>query len=303
MSSSKRDLSFLRYIALTHPKLPKKSVLLHKEAFYRGLEKFLSCGRVYTLSLFPRRFQGRRCRRQYHCEREVKRDPHLGWQRKLKGVGEMNDLHFENIRRDYAKHSLSRKDMPSDPFEKVHQWLQDAVEAKVLEPTAVIVATSTPDGHPSMRTVLLKEVLHNEFIFYSNYESRKGQQMRANPHVALTFLWHELERQIHVEGTVRVLEPELSDAYFDQRPYTSRVGARISPQSHPIPAREFIMTEFAKESLKFLGRKVPRPATWGGFAVKAERIEFWQGRKSRLHDRFLYLPKEDGTWSLTRLAP
>lgn len=215
----------------------------------------------------------------------------------------MKDLHFEGIRRDYAKHSLSRREMPSDPFEKVHQWLQEAVEAKVLEPTALIVATASPEGHPAIRTVLLKEVLQDEFIFYSNYESRKGEQMKANPHVALTFLWHELERQIHIEGTVRKLEPELSDAYFDQRPYTSRVGARISPQSRPIPSREFIMAEFAKESLKFVGKKVPRPDTWGGFAVKAERIEFWQGRKSRLHDRFLYLPKGDGTWSLTRIAP
>ncbi len=215
----------------------------------------------------------------------------------------MSDLHYENVRRDYTSHSLSRKDMTVNPFEKVNEWLEDAVKGNVLEPTAVIVGTSTPDGHPSMRTVLLKEVLNDEFIFYSNYESRKGQQMAANPHVALTFLWHELERQIHIEGTVRHLEPELSDAYFEQRPYTSRVGARISPQSHPIPNREYIMAAFAKESLKFVGRKVPRPDSWGGFAVKPERIEFWQGRSSRLHDRFLYLPNGDGTWSLTRIAP
>lgn len=215
----------------------------------------------------------------------------------------MTDLHLENIRRDYTRLKLSRSDMPQDPFEKVSQWLEDAVNAKVLEPTAVIIATASAEGKPSIRTVLLKEVLNNEFIFYSNYESRKGEQMKENKHVALSFVWHELERQMHVEGVVRKLEPELSDAYFDKRPYTSRVGARISPQSRPIPHREFIMTEFAKESLKFVGRKVPRPDSWGGFAVKAERIEFWQGRSSRLHDRFLYLPEPDGSWSLTRIAP
>ena len=133
--------------------------------------------------------------------------------------------------------------MPANPFDKVNQWLHEAVEGNALEPTAVIVATSTPDGHPSMRTVLLKEVLNDEFVFYSNYESRKGRQMSANPHVALTFLWHEMERQIHIEGTVRHLSAEESDAYFAQRPYKSRVGARVSPQSHPIPNREYIMVE------------------------------------------------------------
>lgn len=214
------------------------------------------------------------------------------------------EQHFENYRREYAKHSLSRKDMPENPFDKVSEWLSDAVSSKALEPTAVIVATSTPDGYPSMRTVLLKEVLNDEFIFYSNYQSRKGKQMEANPHVALTFLWHELERQIHIEGTVRHISPEESDNYFNQRPYTSRVGARISPQSQPIPNREYIMMAFATESLKYVGRRMPRPEHWGGFAVKATRIEFWQGRESRLHDRFLYTPKEgEAGWNIERLAP
>ncbi|KGN81072.1 pyridoxine 5'-phosphate oxidase [Porphyromonas gulae] len=213
------------------------------------------------------------------------------------------DLHFENIRREYDKRSLSASDLTPTPFDLVTRWLQDAVEAKTYEPTAVIVGTATPDGRPSTRTVLLKEFMNNEFIFYSNYESRKGLQMAANPHVCLTFLWHELERQIHVEGDVRILEPELSDAYFATRPYKSRVGARISPQSRPIPGRSFIVQEFMKESLKYAGRTVPRPDTWGGFAVKPIRIEFWQGRESRLHDRFLYELQPDGSWSVHRLAP
>lgn len=216
----------------------------------------------------------------------------------------MENLHLENIRRDYTKKSLTKKEMPTNPFDKVHEWLEDALQnKKVLEPTAVLVGTSTPDGHPSIRTVLLKEVLDDEFIFYSNYESRKGQQLLSNPNIALTFLWHELERQIHVEGVAMRVEPEISDAYFAKRPYTSRVGARISPQSHPIPNREYIMVAFAKESLKYVGRTVPRPENWGGYKVKAVRIEFWQGRASRLHDRFLYELQEDKSWKLTRLAP
>lgn len=216
----------------------------------------------------------------------------------------MKDLHFENVRREYESKQLKRSQMPDNPFEKVTEWLQEAANnPKVLEPTAVIVCTSTPDGHPSSRTVLLKEFLNGEFIFYSNYESRKGQQMKENPHVSLTFLWHELERQIHIEGEVRKLEPELSDEYFKTRPYKSRVGARISPQSHPIPNRAYIMAEFVKESAKFLGRAVPRPDNWGGFAVKPVRIEFWQGRESRLHDRFLYQKEDENKWSCERIAP
>ena len=213
------------------------------------------------------------------------------------------DLHLENIRREYSSLSLSRRDLPQDPFELVEKWLNQAIETQVNEPTAMLVGTATPEGRPSIRTVLLKEVRDGQFIFYSNYESRKGRQIAANPHVALTFLWHELERQIHVEGQIHRLSPEESDAYFAMRPYKSRVGARISPQSQPIPSREYIMMRFATESLRFVGQTVPRPENWGGWAVVPERIEFWQGRDSRLHDRFLYERKEDGSWDIHRLAP
>ena len=213
------------------------------------------------------------------------------------------DLHLENIRREYSSLSLSRKELPDNPLEIVSAWIDQAIETKVNEPTAVIVGTATPEGRPSMRTVLLKEVLDGRFVFYTNYDSRKGKQIAANPHVALTFLWHELERQIHVEGTIERLPAAESDAYFAMRPYKSRVGARISPQSQPIPSREYIMMRFAAESLRFVGREVPRPEHWGGFTVTPSRIELWQGRDSRLHDRFLYELQADGSWSLERLAP
>lgn len=212
-------------------------------------------------------------------------------------------LDLEDIRREYNVGSLSRKDMPDDPLDKCREWLGDAIRLKVIEPTALIVTTASLDGQPSSRTVLLKEISEEgTFVFYSNYESRKGHQIDLNPKVSLTLLWHQLQRQIHIEGLCRHVAPEVSDAYFAKRPYTSRIGARISPQSHPIPGRFFIVTEAAKEMAK-VGLKVPRPENWGGFEVTPRRIEFWQGRPSRLHDRFLYLLREDGSWSLDRIAP
>lgn len=213
------------------------------------------------------------------------------------------DLHLENIRREYSSRELKRSTMPADPMDLVVRWLREAVELSVHEPTAMIVATSTPDGKPSMRTVLLKEVVDGQFVFYSNYESRKGQQIATNPHVAITFLWHELERQIHIEGTIERVSDAVSDAYFDKRPYKSRIGARISPQSQPIPSREYIMARFALESARLLGRHIPRPDCWGGWAVAPTRIELWQGRDSRLHDRFVYTQDAEGQWHMERLAP
>ena len=215
----------------------------------------------------------------------------------------MSDLHLEHIRREYSSRKLSKSDVPEDPTELLRKWLEEAVTLKVNEPTAMLVATATSTARPSIRTVLLKEVLGEELVFYSNYESRKGEQIAENPHVACSFLWHELERQIHVEGGIRRLSAEESDAYFAQRPYKSRVGARVSPQSRPIPSREYIMAKFVEESLKFIGRDVPRPESWGGWAVMPERIEFWQGRDSRLHDRFVYERQTDGSWHVQRIAP
>lgn len=215
----------------------------------------------------------------------------------------MEDLHLNHIRREYSSRQLSRKDLPTDPLDLLGLWLQEAVELRVYEPTAMLIGTATPEARPSLRTVLLKEVIGGRLVFYSNYESRKGQQLTANPQVAATFLWHELERQIHVEGRAERLSSLQSDAYFDQRPYKSRVGARISPQSRPIPSRAYLVGLFAAESLRYAGRHIPRPESWGGWAIVPDRIEFWQGRDSRLHDRFVYTLEPDGSWHIERLAP
>lgn len=215
----------------------------------------------------------------------------------------MDSNKLQDIRREYSTRALGRADMPAEPMTIVSQWVNEAIELQVAEPTAMLVATATLDGRPSMRTVLLKGIEEGRLVFYSNYQSRKGEQIAENPQVALTFLWHELERQIHIEGRIEPLPEAESDAYFHKRPYKSRIGARVSPQSQPIPSREHIMLRFAQEALRWTGRTVPRPEQWGGWAVTPERVELWQGRDSRLHDRFLYLPDGSGSWTLTRLAP
>lgn len=207
------------------------------------------------------------------------------------------------IRQEYTKGGLRERDIPDDPLSLFSQWLQEAIDAQVDEPTAVLVGSVSPEGHPSTRTVLLKDLHDGKFIFYSNYESRKGQQLAQNPHISLSFVWHQLERQVHIEGVVSKIPAAESDAYFKTRPYKSRIGARISPQSQPIGSRVQLMRAFVKEAARWIGKEVERPANWGGYAVTPHRIEFWQGRPSRLHDRFLYTLQPDGTWQHERLAP
>ncbi|WP_321425747.1 pyridoxamine 5'-phosphate oxidase [uncultured Bacteroides sp.] len=211
------------------------------------------------------------------------------------------DIH--NIRREYSRGGLARKNLSDNPLIQFQTWLEEAISAEVNEPTAVIVGTVSEDGKPSTRCVLLKELRDEKFVFYTNYESRKGKQLANSPYISLTFLWHELERQVHVEGIATKLPPEVSDEYFKTRPYKSRIGARISPQSQPIAGRMEIMQAFIRESIRFAGHEVKRPDNWGGYAVSPTRIEFWQGRESRLHDRFLYTLQSDQSWKIERLAP
>ena len=167
----------------------------------------------------------------------------------------------------------------------------------------LIEVPMSPEGRPSTRTVLLKGLHDGKFIFYTNYESRKGKHLAQNPYISLSFVWHELERQVHIEGVATKVPSEESDEYFRKRPYKSRIGARISPQSQPIASRMQLIRAFVREAARWIGKEVERPDNWGGYAVTPTRMEFWQGRPNRLHDRFLYTLKTDGKWEINRLSP
>lgn len=212
-------------------------------------------------------------------------------------------IDIAQIRQEYTRAGLKRCEVPMGPFELFDTWLQEAIDSGLPEPTAMAVATVGPDGQPSMRTVLLKELREGQFVFFSNYHSRKGRQLAANPHIALSFFWYALERQVHIEGIASRLAPEESDAYFASRPFGSRIGALASPQSETIPNRADLLRRFVSLKNRYEGKEVPRPEHWGGYAVVPSRIEFWQGRENRLHDRILYTPAADGQWKTVRLAP
>ena len=213
------------------------------------------------------------------------------------------EINLASIRQEYTKGGLRESELPDNPFLLFSQWLQEAIDSKVDEPTAMLVGTVSPEGKPSTRTVLLKDLHDDKFIFYSNYESRKGRQLAQNPAISLSFVWHHLERQLIIDGTAEKVPPDESDQYFKKRPYKSRIGARISPQSQPIGNRVQLIRAFIREAARWIGKEVERPAHWGGYAVIPERIEFWQGRPNRLHDRIVYTLQPDGHWKKERLAP
>lgn len=215
----------------------------------------------------------------------------------------MVKINLADIRQEYTKGGLRESELPENPLSLFSRWLQEAIDAEAEEPTAVIVGTVSPDGKPSTRTVLLKDLHDGKFIFYTNYESRKGKQLSQNPYISLSFVWHALERQVHIEGTAEKVPSEESDDYFRKRPYKSRIGARISPQSQPIDSRMQLIRSFIKEAARWIGQEVERPANWGGYAVTPTRMEFWQGKPNRLHDRFLYILQPGGEWQISRLAP
>ena len=209
------------------------------------------------------------------------------------------DLH--GIREDYSKRQLSEEDCAADPLVQFEQWLNEAMTAQVNEPTAVNVAAVGTDGRPNSRMVLLKEVNPRGFVFFTNYQSRKGQSLAAHPFAALTFVWPELERQVRIEGRVEKLDAAASDEYFASRPYTSRIGAWASEQSSVIADKSVLVKRAAAIGLKY-PLNVPRPPHWGGYIVIPDFVEFWQGRPSRLHDRIRYR-LSDGLWLKERLAP
>lgn len=212
-------------------------------------------------------------------------------------------MKLAELRQHYALESLSKSDVRPDPVAQFAFWFEEAQNSQMLEPNAMTLATASPDGRPSARTVLLKDYGNQGFTFFTNYESQKGAELLANPRAALLFTWLELQRQIRIEGRVEKIDPEISLAYFQSRPRESQIGAWASPQSHVIADREALKKLESEVEVKFSGlEKLPLPPNWGGYRVIPEAFEFWQGRMSRLHDRILYTWEGDA-WKIERLAP
>ncbi|GAB3427462.1 pyridoxamine 5'-phosphate oxidase [Massilia solisilvae] len=207
-----------------------------------------------------------------------------------------------DLRKDYGQASLSEEDVAEDPIAQFTHWFEEALKAEVNEPNAMSVSTVGADGRPSSRIVLIKQFDERGFTWYTNYESQKGQQLSAHPFAALLFFWSELERQVRIEGRVERVAAEESDQYFHSRPLQSRLSAIASHQSAPIASRAALEQNYEAVARQY-GEEPPRPIHWGGFRLVPERIEFWQGRRSRFHDRIVYTRQQDGRWTRQRLQP
>ncbi|MDO8951957.1 MAG: pyridoxamine 5'-phosphate oxidase [Draconibacterium sp.] len=211
-------------------------------------------------------------------------------------------MNLHSIRTEYKYAELTKSCIDKNPLKQFEHWLNDAFNAKVIEPTAMTVATFGNDGFPDSRIVLLKDFDENGMTFFTNYTSNKGNAIAKNPAVGLHFFWPELERQIRISGFAIKTTNEISDYYFYSRPVLSQIAAVISNQSNKIPSREFLLERFESYKNDSSGEIIKRPKNWGGFLVAPVKIEFWQGRESRLHDRILY-EKENNNWLISRLAP
>lgn len=207
------------------------------------------------------------------------------------------------IRKDYKMQSLDEKDVSPDPLNQFEKWWQEVLDSKIDEPNAMTLATSDKKGVPSARIVLLKGIEDGGFIFYTNYESHKGAELKANPNACLVFFWKELERQVRIQGIVEKTSAAASNEYYNSRPEGSRIGAWASPQSSVIKSREVLEENVTAVQKRFSGTTIERPEHWGGYAVKPFLMEFWQGRPSRLHDRIQYTKEANGNWKIERLAP
>jgi len=208
---------------------------------------------------------------------------------------------LRDIRKQYLFSTLDEQNILKNPFDQFEVWLQQAIESEQTEPTAMILSTVDEHCQPHSRVVLLKEFMHESFVFYTNYEGHKAQQISQNNRVSIVFFWSVLERQVRIEGTVEKISEVLSTSYFKSRPIDSQISAWASPQSQQVHSSDFLEQQFQYYQQKF-GDDVPKPPHWGGYAVKPTSIEFWQGRINRLHDRLLF-SLESGEWRITRLAP
>jgi len=206
------------------------------------------------------------------------------------------------MRRDYSLTELSRSTVDRDPLAQFSIWMDEALRSQIIDPTAMTLSTANANGQPSARVVLLKGFDTAGFVFFTNYDSKKGQELTANPNVALSFFWPDLERQIIISGTAERTSREESEAYFVSRPVESRIGAWASKQSSVLPNRQEIDLRVAEIRKRYEGREIPCPPYWGGFRVAPDRFEFWQGRKNRLHDRICYA-LNGSVWEITRLSP
>jgi pyridoxamine 5'-phosphate oxidase len=216
---------------------------------------------------------------------------------------QQDSVHIAGIRRDYMLAELDESNVGDDPFLFFQKWFTDAENSGIRDVNAMTLATVDSRFQPHARIVLLKGLEEGAFIFYTNYDSDKGHQIELHPHVALLFYWHELERQVRIEGSIEKVPENISEEYFHSRPEGSRIGAWASPQSRPIAHRQELDLNFKKYAAEFSNVRVPRPPHWGGYRVVPNSIEYWQGRPSRMHDRILFTMGQNEKWAKCRLAP
>ena len=212
-------------------------------------------------------------------------------------------MELDSLRREYLRGGLKREDLLTDPVRQFEQWLEQAIELQVSDPTAMVIATVSPEGQPSQRIVLLKDLDADGFVFYTNYASRKAREIAGNARVSLLFPWYGIERQVQVSGCAERLSAAQSLKYFVSRPRESQLAAWASRQSSAIDSRAALMSQWQGVKEKFAEGEIPLPDFWGGLRVRPERFEFWQGGGHRLHDRFEYKRGENGGWSIQRLSP